>query len=381
MYDDPLFRPTTAETVMAHTVMAILLFQYAARNWEDKEQQSRLNDRSNLHYHYALSRFYGLTCSHTVQDVQALTLLCSHMRFFPKPGASWIMTETTLYLAIELGLHRSTTRLTGDAAPNPLEAHMRKRIFYALLALHISISGKLDRPMMLRLDDFDAEFPESLDDEALSEHGLDTTKAGKCYHEIGLQAYAIGLIYLDMYSTVYCVRRQPEAYVSNVNRLESKLRAWRESLPVEYASESDSEQTAQEKRICALYTRMFELEFRLMLRHPSISVTTNSAFNAESMRICVESARQMLAVVRQLQKYKSLDTTWYTSAIYVMAITTTLFSQWEKRGSTTVADLSALREEMDLWLDIMGDVGNIMGKCTSPILSSSDDCRFWDKTT
>ena len=45
-----------------------------------------------------------------------------------------------------------------------------------------------------------------------------------------------------------------------------------------------------------------------------------------------------------------------------MAITTTLFAQWDKRGETSTADLAALKEEMDLWLDIMGDVGSLLGK-------------------
>jgi hypothetical protein len=80
------------------------------------------------------------------------------------------------------------------------------------------------------------------------------------------------------------------------------------------------------------------------------------------MRVCVETSRQMLVVVRQLQKFKSLDTTWYNSAVYVMAITTTLFAQWDKRNEISAADLAALREEMDIWLDIMGDVGSLLGK-------------------
>jgi hypothetical protein len=44
-----------------------------------------------------------------------------------------------------------------------------------------------------------------------------------------------------------------------------------------------------------------------------------------------------------------------------MAITTTLFAQWDKRNETSAADLAALREEMDIWLDIMGDVGQLLG--------------------
>jgi hypothetical protein len=70
----------------------------------------------------------------------------------------------------------------------------------------------------------------------------------------------------------------------------------------------------------------------------------------------------MLGIVHKLQKYKSLDTTWYNAAVYVMALTTTLFTQWNKRGDTSMADLAALKDDMDIWLDIMEEVGNLLGK-------------------
>jgi len=361
MYDDPLFRPTVAETVMVHMVFAIMFFQYGVRNMEDKVQQANTNNQSNMHYHFSLSHFYQLACSHTVQDVQALTLICSHLRNFPKPGASWILTQTTMSLAIELGLHRSAKRWALNNMPSILEIEMRKRCFWCLLAIHVTLSGKLGRPMSLRLEDFDVEMPESMDDELLSENGLDTTRPGKCLHNIGLQAFKIIPIFLELFTTVYAVRRQPETYMSTVNRLEAKMQAWKDSLPAELV-QGDLGHSEQEGRVFALYAQIWELEFRLLLRHPSVSMTTDETFNAESMRICAESSRQMLAVVRQLRNFKSLDTTWYNSAVYTMAITMTLFVQWEKRNSLTRVELAALREEMDSWLDIMGTVGELLGK-------------------
>lgn len=369
MYDDPTFRPTTAETVIVHMVFAIMFFQYAARNWEDVPQQTSLNHKSNMHYHYSLAQFYQLSCSHTVQDVQALTLICSHLRNFPKPGASWILTQTTMSLAVELGLHRSSKRWAPDTVPNPLDVEMRKRTFWALLAIQVTLSGKLGRPMPFRMDDFDVEMPENIDDVLLSENGLDTSRPGKCLHEIGLQAIRLLPLYMELYSTIYAVRRAPENYISTINRLEAKLRTWREGLPPDLVR-GQAGKDEQEGRIFALYAQMWALEFRLLLRHPSVSATTDPSFNAESMRICVESSRQMLRVVRQLQKFRSLDTTWYNSAVYVMAITTTLFAQWDKRSETSAADLAALKEEMDIWLDIMGDVGSLLGMQAQAIFNS-----------
>lgn len=99
-----------------------------------------------------------------------------------------------------------------------------------------------------------------------------------------------------------------------------------------------------------------------------MSVTADVNFNKESTRICVDTSRQMLHVVQKLQRYKCLDTTWYNAAVYLMALTTTLFTQWNKRGDTTSSDLESLRDDMDIWLDIMGDVGNLLGKLKAALL-------------
>lgn len=350
-----------AETVTVHMLFAIMFFQYAVRNHENAAQQAHLNAQSNLHHHFSLGKFYELMCSHTVQDVQALTLICAHLRNFPKPGASWILTTTTLNVALELGLHRSARRWSPDQASNPLDVELRKRIFYTVLTIHITLSGKLGRPMHVRAEDFDVELPDPVDDELLSENGIDTSRPGSCLHRIGIEAYRIAPLYMELYSTIYAVRRRPEIYMDTVTRLESRLRAWQEGLPSQLVN-GESGQNEQEGRVFALYAQLWALEFRLLLRHPSVSMTQNAAFNAESMVICVDAARQMLTIVKQLQTYKSLDTTWYNSAVYVMAITTTLFFEWERRDSLTTTTLASLRQEMDQWLNVMGEVGALLGK-------------------
>lgn len=362
MYDDPTFRPTTAENVTVHMLFAIMFFQYATRNWEDAEQQARLNSQSNIHYHYCLGMFYQLSTSHTVQDVQALALICMHLRNFPKPGASWMLARIAMTLAIELGLHRSVKRWAPESNTlSELDIEMRRRTFWTILTVNITLSGKLGRPMPLRNGDYDTEYPSPIDDDYIPGEGVEPPRPMKCNHEIGIQAFKIIPHYLELYSTIYSISRRPDTYIATVNKLEAKIRAWKEDLPSGLVN-GEMGHNEQEGRVFALYAQSWSLEFRLLLRHPSVSMTTDPDFNAESMRICVESARQMLRVVRQLQQYKSLDTTWYNTSIYVMALTTTLFSQWEKRGAVSAADLASLKSEMDMWLDIMAVIGTLLGK-------------------
>ncbi|PQE31486.1 hypothetical protein CJF32_00008079 [Rutstroemia sp. NJR-2017a WRK4] len=363
MYDDSTFRPSTAETVMVHTVFAIMYFQYAVRNYEDAAQQANLTTQCNTHYHYALSHYYQLCASRSVHDIQAMALLCMLLRNFPKPGASWMLARTAMSFAIELGLHRSVKRCAPDVMPSPLQIEMRRRVFWVILTINITLSGKLGRPMPFRIEDYDAEMPQTIDDDLEDENDPNIYRPTKSLHEIGIQAFKLIPLYLELYSSIYSIGRRSENYVQLVNAFEAKIRAWKDALPAELV-DGKLGANEQEGRVFALYAQSWPLEFRLLLRHPSVSMTTDPDFNAESMRICVESSRQMLGVVRQLQKFKSLDTTWYNTAVYVMAITTTLFAQWEKRGNTTTADLAALKEEMDIWLEIMGDLGALLGSGT-----------------
>lgn len=344
---------------MIHMAFAIMYFQEACRNRSgDGTSQSRQQDLSNQHYHYSLSQYYQLSFSHEIQDIQALTMICSHLRNFPKPGASWILTQHTLSRAFELNMHRSAKTFTFETSLTPLEIEMRKRIFWSLLAIHVTLSGKLGRPMPLRMEDFDIEIPDPIGDGQLTAETKNNHPQDKCSYKVGIHAFQIIPLYMELYSTIYAVRRRPEKYIATVRDLEAKIRVWKDTLRSEFVNGQE-----QEDRVFALYYEVWAYEFRLLLRHPSVSMTNDRAFNAESLEICAQTSRNMLSAVKQLQKYNCLDTTWYNTAVYVMAITTTLFVHYEKRTQLTTTELKSLKGDMWAWLDIMGDVGQLLGMC------------------
>ena len=361
MYDPKdQYKPSAADTVLVHMMFAIMFYQYAARNWENAEQQTKLNNTSNLHYHYALSFYPQLMASHTMHDVQALTMISLHLRSFPKPGACWMMTTTTFNLAIELGLHRSARRWAPTTPKrSPLEIEMRKRIFWSILVIHIIISGKLGRPMAIGVDDYDVELPEAIDDDLLSDDGIDTSRPGKCNFLVGIEVFKIEPIFMDLYNNIYTVKRSPHTYIETVLRLENRIRQCCEQWPRELIARSAS--NGEEVRVHSQYMNVWELEFRLLLRHPSLSLTSNPEFNNENLNVCMDVSKKMLHHVKQIQAYKSLDTNWQTGALYILAISTTLFGSWERRDRITSAEFATLREDMDSWLSIMGDVGRLLG--------------------
>ena len=344
---------------MVHTMFAIMYYQYATRAPLNANEQAELNQSSNFHYHYALGFFAQLVASHTLADVQALTMLCLHIRNLPKPGACWMITSIVLNLAIELGLHRSAKRWAPSTERSVLEIELRKRVFWSILLIHVIVAGNLGRPMALRSDDWDVEMYEAIDDDLLSEAGIDSSRPGKCNFLVGLTASAMIPMFMDLYNSVYSVKRSPQNYISTVQRLEGRIRDWKEQWPRELREESASENEIG--RVHSQYLEIWGLHARLLLRHPSLSLSTSTEFNGENLTICMEVSQEMLTRVKKLQRYMSLDGTWQTTALYVLAISTSLFGHWERRDQMTPVALATLREDMDSWISIIGDMSNILG--------------------
>ncbi|OCK83397.1 hypothetical protein K432DRAFT_347212 [Lepidopterella palustris CBS 459.81] len=353
IWHDDKFAPSSAEIVMVHMMLAILKYQISVRNRNDT-----MLEESHKHYRYSLSFFQDLLASHTLQDVQALALICIHLRNFPKPGAAWIMSWTTFAVAIELGLHRSAKVWAETAPKRDLhEVEMRKRVFWTLYALNVGLSGKLGRPMPIRMEDVDVEFPEPVDD--YIPHQEDTlSKFHKCSIQVGIQTAKVIVLFGEMYSTVYAVRQPPNTYEETVRRLEAGIRSWRDQLPPEL---SPGFRANQESYIFALYLQFWDQEFQLLLHHPAICRSTNPVVMKSNLDICLKASTEMLHNVNELRKFKSLDIPWINCTVYIAAIFTTLFVHSQRKENMTTADMNKLRHDMNLWLDVMGECGELLG--------------------
>lgn len=99
------------------------------------------------------------------------------------------------------------------------------------------------------------------------------------------------------------------------------------------------------------------------MRHPSLSLSPSPSFTNDCIRICVDSSRQILHLTDELRKGSHyLDTTWSGATIQLLATLTILFSVWEKRDTVTPDEVVQVKTDMDLCMDIMGDVGSLLGK-------------------
>jgi hypothetical protein len=356
IYDDPTFKPTVPELVIVHMVFSTIYLQYGVRNREEPEKHAQLNELSNKHYHWSLSKFFDLCSSQSITAIQALAMLAQHTRSFPKPGCALTVASVAFIRAIEMNLHRAV-KIPGGGTT--LENEIRKRVWWAIIGIYSTLNGRLGRPMPISVDEFDVDSPVAINDEYIGEEGiLDPSKIGQCNFHAGLMGFKITPLFIEMWSKLYSVRRDPEKYTEVVSHLEAAHRDLMDNLPDEL--KLDKCQPANQ--IFALYTQAFCLEFLLCLRHPSVCLTDDPKICAENSRISEDTARKLLKVVGSLFKMKSLDTTWYQLAVYVAAIFSTLVAHWQRRYDTTAFEVTTLREDMSLWLSIIGEIENLLGK-------------------
>ena len=358
--DNPKAHGTSAEKVLVHIMLANVLYQNAIRNWEDPTKQQKLQSRSNHHYHYSLNLIADLMTGHTLQDVQALVMICVHVRNFPNPEISWTLANITLNKAIEINLHKSASRLVSkEGHKNMLEVEMRKRIFWTIMCVSIAINGKLGRPMPIRMQDFDIELPEPVDDNLLSEAGLDTSRSGTCDFLVGIEAFKLEPIFLELYNEMHSLNRSPSNYIEFTNHAEKRIKKWSEQICPDLKEKSKTEDPKRE--IFIRFLDLWALEFRLVLLHPSLSLTMSAKFNERSLKTCMQICREMMGIVQYLQRVRCMDTTWYNCALYLLAIQTTMYGYNQLPDLLTEDGLKDLRSDMEIWLSIMGDIGNLLG--------------------
>lgn len=357
MYDDPSFKPSAPELASVHIILAIIYFQYGSRNWQQAEQRHHLNELSNKHYHFAIGLMYELHCSRDLAAAQALALIASHTRSFPKPGCGTIVAPLALQKAIDMNLHRATKQ---PGEPTDLENELRKRVWWAILMVVVASTGRRGQPLPISVEDFDVDFPEAIADELLTETGVDKTKTMDCPYEAGIAACKITPTYMEVYSNMYSVRRDSTNYNTVIKALEKQLKDWEDSLPESLQVKQSG--NVENHSIEALYMRIVGLEVRLSLRHPSASLTADKKLMAENTRICEEVADDFLQCIRQIAEKKSLDTTWYGMSVYTACIFSTLAAHWERRFQSTEEHVSKLRKDMDAWIEVLKDMSLLLGK-------------------
>ncbi|KAI3396539.1 hypothetical protein diail_12063 [Diaporthe ilicicola] len=355
IYDDQTYKPTTAELAIVHMVFAIMYYQFSVRDSEDPDRKAQLNDLSNRHYHWCLDKTWDLGCEPSIASTQALVLILTHCRGFPKPGPTYLMATLAWTRAMEMNLHRAY--LDKDE-PTTLENEMRKRLWWTIFMIVIILYGRIGKPMPIRPDDFDTELPICVPDECITESGIsDPDRIGECYWLVGHAGFKLSFLFMELWNNVYSVRQDPNKYMASVRRLEQQFRKYERELP----EELQVDKCKPQNQMLASYLAGSNHEFLFCLRHPSRCTRADAAFVAENGKAAEDSARGLLRTASELSRLKSLDTTWCQLAVYVAAVFTILAAHWERRFDMTITGLTNLKADINMGLSVIIELSKYIG--------------------
>lgn len=362
MYNEG-YEATTAEKVIIHIAMANFLYQTASRNagTMSTEQRQDLDRQSDQHYHYTCSIATELFRHKTLENIQALAMLCLHLRSFPDHCAANLLLSMTFRAAIESRLHRSAKSLPEDERPRDLKTiEMRKRVFWSLLMMYVPVCGKLGQPMPLGSEDFDIELPELLNDNLQPAEG--GWALGKCRFFHAIAFMRLSKLYLEMYRTVYACHPAQD-YDMKVKEFDAKLQSWKKNdWPAILKASIDSFQDPAH-RVMAIWLKYWSTEFRHLLHHPSrLRLDSSQRVPQKALDMSINLATELIQSSVRLWREQALDTTWGNSLSFLGAIFTLLFCLDQREHIPSTSELTNLRGDLETCLKITGDIGSMLGR-------------------
>ena len=318
-------------------------------------------DESNRWFHFGLGFYRELWLDTSLASMQAMTLMVIHTRILPKPGFGWHFSSHILARAIGLDYHRSYSKLMRSEGEQQscLTQEMRKRVFWTLFSINVSTGARLGRPMPLRMEDIDVEFPIPIEDSEVSERTTHLERSEKCPFWPGIYFFKQQPLVLDLYNSVISVRRSSTEYVRNLERLNRMVIDWRQ----EWARDVPPDVKDGHLQVATLHIDSWAAEFQLVLHHPRLCTATSPEVMEENLDMCQNAANRLARHAWDLYtKYRGVDFTWHSTVAYVLAMGIAIHIHSRRMDQITAERYKAMEHELRAWLTIMGGADRVLRK-------------------
>jgi hypothetical protein len=176
--------------------------------------------------------------SHSVHNIEAMTLLVLYNLRSPSNSGIWYMIGLAMRTCADLGLHREA--YYGNVPP--YEGQLRRRLFWTVYFLERVIAVSVGRPYSIADRDIDASLPLEIDD-TVTDDGLiartlavspsPTFQASRPSSNITLAVQCFRLKRLESHiqGEIYRVDRPIASLVSKISPILRLLEDWHHALP------------------------------------------------------------------------------------------------------------------------------------------------------
>lgn len=172
-----------------------------------------------------------------LQGMQALLLLAQYTFLNPAVANLWLLIGFVSQGVLDLGLHQE---LPISIAVSPFERDLRRRIFWCAYEMEVATSGGLLRPISLPREYCNVAFPSELDDEAITEAGIDPR--GRVTKFTPRRIWMFRLIEAEIIAVLYQNKQVPQRYAdldSWMRVTDDAIMAWNSAVHQAAAMDTD----------------------------------------------------------------------------------------------------------------------------------------------
>ncbi|KAK6581334.1 hypothetical protein PZA11_006025 [Diplocarpon coronariae] len=231
--------------------------------------------------------------SHSVNNIEAMTLLVLYNLRSPSNSGIWYMIGLAMRTCVDLGLHREA--YYGNI--KPYEGQLRRRLFWTVYFLERAIAVSIGRPYSIADHDIDATLPLEIDDtirddsliaRTLAVSLSPTFQSSRPQANITLAIQCFRLKRLESYiqGTVYRVDCPVAALVPKISPTLELLEDWHRALPASSPYESD-------------YLNMHYYKAVRLLLQPFLTILPATD---ERVALCLQASGQICQIFKRLHQ-------------------------------------------------------------------------------
>lgn len=187
-------------------------------------------------YFRASRQLLDLADCRDLTSLQTIVFMIQFLQSSAKLSTCYSYIGVAMRSALRMGMHRSF-----NANFTPIEAEIRKRLFWTIRRMDIYVGAMLGLPIFLRDEDVDQEFPAEVDDEYITETEIRPMPEGSISVFAAFNAHTkLTLILEKICKYVYPIKgtqsggKNSVTYsvsYSKIREVEQNMQQWLDQLP------------------------------------------------------------------------------------------------------------------------------------------------------
>jgi hypothetical protein len=353
----PRLSEVEASLPLAHSVQVFLILALGARILEARISADFSSER---YLATAMHRIGGLALHDSIDGLQLMLLLTLSSFCFEDGPNAWFLTSNIIASCLDLGFQRRWTSATAGLSPGKQNQaihrnNIRRGIFWSAYSIERTLAVVLGRPLTLRDEAIDVEFPGQGDPTPISPLTENSTALGSSGDRRGEPSFKRSRIIVSPYTVsqysfrfdqlvaemklmLYRVVNLPDRFPwpKDINEWQKQMHIHCDQLLEDLLRELRwrSRRSTSDSAVKTL-----ELKYHhcLMILHRPSPATPRPSL--ESLTICYNSAIKTIHINLDLHRFSKLANSWLTAHTVFVSGITFLYCLWIKPEMKSVTAL------------------------------------------